>query len=461
MRALRRRCRRLAFAFAVGCGLAAPAAAQDDPTALGGAATLRVEGVDAFGFPAPGLDAAERRAFAVGNSFFRKNWVAAPASATGRDGLGPLFNARSCAACHLRDGRSRPPEPDEPNREGLLLRIGVRAAGGPDLPHPLYGTQIQDAAIPGVRPEARATIESRAVRGAYGDGEPFELLAPTYGLAEAVYGPPGENAVLGPRTAPALIGLGLLEAVPEAALLALADPDDADGDGVSGRAHVVAGEGPASRVVGRFGWKATQPTVRLQTAAAFVHDIGITSPVFPAEDLAPAQRAAFGVASAGETDLDAHKLDRVAFYTATLAVPARRNVDDPVVRRGEERFAAFRCDACHAPALTTGDDAGHPSFRRQRIRPYTDLLLHDLGPGLADGKTDGDARPSEWRTAPLWGLGLQRAVSGHERLLHDGRARGFAEAILWHGGEAEAAKERFRTAPRPEREALLAFLRSL
>jgi CxxC motif-containing protein (DUF1111 family) len=460
-----RRCgrfrRRAVAVLAAVCGFAASAAAQDDPSALGGAATLRVEGVDAFGFPAPGLDAAERRAFAVGNSFFRKNWVASPASATGRDGLGPLFNARSCAACHLRDGRSRPPEPDEPNREGLLLRIGVRTPGGPDLRHPLYGVQIQDAAVLGVRPEARATIDYRVVRGAYGDGEPFELLAPIYGLAEPAYGPVGVDAVLGPRTAPALIGLGLLEAVPDADLLALADPDDADGDGVSGRAHVVAGEGPASRVVGRFGWKATQPTVRLQTAAAFVHDIGITSPAFPTEDLAPAQRAALGPAPAGETDLDAHKLDRVAFYTATLAVPARRSVDDPLVRRGEGRFAAFRCDACHVPALTTGDAAVHPSFRLQRIRPYSDLLLHDLGAGLADGKTDGEARPSEWRTPPLWGIGLQRAVSGHERLLHDGRARGFAEAILWHGGEAEAAKERFRTAPRAEREALLAFLRSL
>ncbi len=449
------------FAVAVLGASVAPARAQDDPSALGGAATLRVTGVDAFGFPAPGLDPVERRAFAVGNSFFRKNWVASPASASGRDGLGPLFNARSCAACHLRDGRSRPPEPDEPNREGLLLRIGVRMPNGPDSPHPLYGTQIQDAATPGIRPEARATVTTRVVRGVYGDGEAFELLAPTYALADAAYGPPGDGVVLGARTAPALIGLGLLEAAPESALRALADPDDADGDGISGRLHYVAGEAPSSRVVGRFGWKATQPTVRSQTAAAFVHDIGITSPEFPAEDLAPAQRAAFGPKESTETDLDAHKLERVAFYTATLAVPARRDVASALTRRGEDRFAVFGCGKCHAPELTTGDVAVHPSFRGQRIRPFTDLLLHDLGPALADEKTDGDASPSEWRTAPLWGIGLQRAVSGHERLLHDGRARGMAEAILWHGGEAEGAKERFRLAPREEREALLTFLQSL
>ncbi|MFO0278902.1 MAG: di-heme oxidoredictase family protein, partial [Planctomycetota bacterium] len=226
---------------------------------------------NAFSHPLPTLRAADRRAFSVGNALFRANWVTAPASAKGLDGLGPLFNARSCSACHLLDGRSQPPRADEAERHGLLVRIGVPVAGGPDAPHPQYGGQVQDAAIPGVAPEARVDIAWAVVRGAYGDGEPFELLRPTYALAEPAYGPVGD-VVLGGRTAPHMVGLGLLAAIPDAALRALADPDDRDGDGVSGRVHAL----PDGRI-GRFGWKATQPTVREQVAGAFVHDMGITS----------------------------------------------------------------------------------------------------------------------------------------------------------------------------------------
>ena len=454
----------LAAAVAASIAPAQQAVFRPGPTAAVASAsapyTVDDATANAFGFPSPLLAAAERRAFAVGNSFFKQNWITAPASATGRDGLGPLFNARSCSACHPRDGRSRPPEPGEADRSGLLVRIGERAADqGPDAPHPRYGAQVQDAAIAGVTPEARVVLEHEQLAGRYGDGTPFTLLRPRVALSELAYGPLGPRATLGARTAPHLVGLGLLEAIPAATLQAWADPDDRDGDGVSGRVHWLDVAG--TPVPGRFGWKSTQPDVRMQTAAAFANDIGITSHLIPAEQLAPAQAAAIVFAASEGVEIDDHAFERVVFYTRTLAVPAPRGEGAAEVAAGRAAFTRWGCAACHVPECTTGEHAGVPAFSGRRIAPFTDLLLHDLGEGLADGKRDGDADPREWRTPPLWGIGLLPVVNGHSRLLHDGRARDLAEAVLWHGGEAEAARERFRTAPADERAALLAFVRSL
>ena len=414
---------------------------------------------NAFGNPSPLLGAADRRAFQVGNSVFKANWVEAGASASGLDGLGPLFNARSCSSCHLRDGRSRPPEPQDRERHGLLLRIGVQAEDGAEAPHPAYGGQVQDDAQSGAKAEARVEIRYESKKGAYGDGSEFELLAPSYELSQLAYGELGDRVVLGPRVAQHLVGLGLLESIAEERLLELADDGDANRDGISGRAHRVVSAVTGNPAIGRFGWKATQPTVLEQVAAAFVNDIGITSPIFPAETLTPAQSAL--AAEQQEPEIDAKKLDRVAFYSRAIAVPAPRNQADAQVARGKALFSEFGCAACHVPSHVTADAAFHPAFARVAIDPYTDMLLHDMGDGLADGKREGDATPSEWRTPPLWGIGLIETVNGHQRFLHDGRARGFAEAVLWHGGEGEAAKERFRLAPLAQREALLAFLRSL
>lgn len=414
---------------------------------------------NAFGNPSPLLGAADRRAFQVGNSLFKANWVEAGASASGLDGLGPLFNARSCSSCHLRDGRSRPPEPQERERHGLLLRIGVHAEDGADAPHPAYGGQVQDDAQRGAKAEARVEIRYESRKGAYGDGAEFELLAPSYALSQLAYGELGDRAALGPRVAQHLVGLGLLESISDDRLIELADERDTDRDGISGRAHRVTSAVTGNLTIGRFGWKATQPTVLEQVAAAFVNDIGITSPIFPAETLTTAQSTL--AADQPEPEIDAKKLDRVAFYSRAIAVPAPRNQADAQVVQGRSLFTEFGCAACHVPSHVTGDVAFHPAFARIAIEPYTDLLLHDMGEGLADGKRDGDATPSEWRTPPLWGIGLIETVNGHQRLLHDGRARGLAEAVLWHGGEGERAKERFRLAPVVQREALLAFLRSL
>lgn len=439
--------------------LQAQSGAVDAP--LGGPATIFDTSPNAFGFASPSLSGRERRAFVVGNAFFKENWVQAPASAAGRDGLGPLFNARSCSACHFKDGRGRPPRAGERGVTGLLLRLGVREAGQPDRPHPLYGGQLQDHAIHGVSPEAAFAVEHATVRGTFGDGAGYELQAPRYSLSRPGYGPLGEDVTLGPRVAPQVIGLGLLEAVPAADLVARADPEDADADGISGRVHMVQDLRSGESVPGRFGWKATQPTVEQQTAAAFVNDMGLTTPMFASEALSAAQAAAVTFVSGGTPEVSGKKLERVTFYCQTLAVPAQRRPDDPQVARGGALFEHMGCAKCHVPALRTGASACVDAYRDVVFRPYTDLLLHDMGEGLADSKRDGDAGPREWRTAPLWGVGLIGTVNGHTRYLHDGRARNLEEAVLWHGGEAAAAQAAYRTAARADRAALLAFLRSL
>jgi CxxC motif-containing protein (DUF1111 family) len=447
----------LAFAAAAGCGGGDDAGG--DRALSGGEGTVDDTSATAFALALKTLPSAERRAFQVGNSFFNRNWVTAPASTTGRDGLGPTFNAQSCSSCHLHDGRGRPPEdPRDPER-GLLLRLST---GDPPRPVRFYGSQLQDRAIAGVPAEGRIRITRSPVRGRYGDGTPFTLLAPRYSVADGAFGPLPRDVQISPRVAPGVFGVGLLEAVPEAIVLDRADPRDSDGDGISGRPNRVQGERGSGgrRALGRFGWKANAATVRQQTASAFTGDIGITSPLFRDENCPHGQRACQRARTGGRPEIDAHTLERVSFYTRTLAVPARRAVGAAATDAGERTFAQIGCGSCHLPELKTGD-SDVAGLRDQLIRPYTDLLLHDMGPGLADRRPDGLATGSEWRTAPLWGIGLVSIVNRHTRFLHDGRARGLAEAILWHGGEAHDARERFRTLPARERRELVAFLESL
>jgi CxxC motif-containing protein (DUF1111 family) len=453
---------RAALAEAAVClALAAVAAAADDGLA-GGDTTVVDATRGAYALPARNLRPEHRPAFFVGNSFFNENWIAAPASVATRDGLGPLFNARSCSACHFKDGRSRPPEPGQP-MSTMLLRISVPGAGphGGPRPHPVYGDQIQGAAIPQVGPEADVLVAYDEVAGAFADGTPYSLRRPSYQIRSPRYGALPRDLLLSPRVAPAMIGLGLLEAVPETTLRALADPDDRDGDGVSGRPNLVWDLRAQRTALGRFGWKAEQPSVLQQAAAAFAGDIGITSSLFPDENHTAAERECARQPSGGRPEIGDELLAKVALYARTLAVPARRGADDPQVRAGEALFRRARCDACHRPRLETGDMPELPELAHQSIQPFTDLLLHDMGEGLADGRPAFAASGREWRTPPLWGLGLLEKVSGHGLLLHDGRARGPAEAVLWHDGEAAAARRAFVAMTAAERAALLAFLGSL
>ncbi len=449
-------CGLVASAAVAGCGDGSGESAADRARS-GGEGTVDDATGFAFALALDNLPASDRRAFAVGNSFFNRNWVRAPASAAGRDGLGPTFNAQSCSSCHLHDGRGRPPAGARDPERGLLLRLSV---GDPPQPVRLYGSQLQDRAIAGVPAEGRVAISRTPRRGRYGDGTPFTLLAPRYSIADRAFGPLPKDVQISPRVAPGVFGVGLLEAVPERTIVGHADPADEDDDGISGRANRVADARSGGRALGRFGWKANVPTVEQQNAGALNGDIGITSPIFKEENCEPGQRSCAKAKDGGRPEIDAKKLERVTFYTRTLAVPARRDVGARATDAGERIFKQIGCDSCHLPELRTGDsDVG--GLRDQLIRPYTDLLVHDMGPALADGRPDGLASGSEWRTAPLWGIGLVSVVNRHTRFMHDGRARNLAEAILWHGGEAHPARERFRKLPARERRQLVAFLESL
>ena len=421
---------------------------------LGGEATVFDESTSAFATPIPSLTNEERRSFFVGNSFFNDNWVTAPASTTGRDGLGPTFNAQSCSSCHFRDGRGIPPD-DDHSSLGLLLRIS-RDAGGPSE---VLGGQLQDRSINGVDAEGTIGIEySDFVIELPDDGERI-LSLPHYLIVDSPF-ELEDDLVLSPRLAPQIAGVGLLEAIAESTILDRADPEDADGDGISGRPNYVVDLKSGDVVLGRFGWKANTATVEQQNASAFVGDIGITSSVIPAENCPTIQTSCIDAPNGGEPELDDLKLARVTFYTQALAVPARRRVDDGTVLQGQELFFQLGCESCHTATTTTGEGPLE-QLSNQTIHPFTDLLLHDMGPGLADGRPDFEATGSEWRTPPLWGLGLIDTVNRNARYLHDGRARTFDEAIMWHGGEAEAARDEYSALAPDQVEALLAFLEDL
>ena len=431
-------------------------------TPAAGTATVIDATRDAFSQPAPSLTPTHRAAFFVGNSLFNRSWVAAPASVEARDGLGPLFNARSCSGCHFKDGRGRPPAPGEPLRT-MLLRVSIpgRDPHGAPLPDPTYGDQIQGNANPGVPPEGDVMVGGLPIRGAFADGQPYELMNPEYRIEQAGYGAPSPLLLMSPRVAPAIIGLGLLEAVPDRELRAREDPDDRNRDGISGRANVVWDVKRGAERLGRFGWKAEQPTVEQQSASAFLGDLGVTSSLFPDQSCTQAELRCREQPSGGSPEVDDELLRTVVLYARMLGVPARRNIDDAAVRDGEALFERAGCTACHAATLRTGASPELPELANQEIHPYTDLLLHDLGEALSDERPTFRADGREWRTAPLWGIGLVRTVNEHTRLLHDGRARDASEAILWHGGEAQNSRDAFVRMSGAERRALLAFLDSL
>ena len=419
----------------------------------GGAATaFKTVNRDSFSHPSANMSFSRQLDFRVGDGIFRKLWVSAPASTRSSDGLGPLFNARSCQRCHLKDGRGHPPPPGA-RAESTILKLS----------DPVYGGQLQNFVVQGARAEGEMTVSYEEIPVALADGETASLRRPSYGIANLAYGPLAPGTGLSPRVAPPVIGMGLLEAIAEADILAAADPDDRDGDGISGRPNLAWSDEHAKTMLGRFGWKAAQPTVAQQAAAAFLGDIGIATPLYPDPwgDCTDAQPACRAAPHGGVPEADETMMELLVFYTRNLAVPARRGVSDPAVLAGKRLFYESGCIACHRPKFVTRRDSIGKEQSFQLIWPYTDLLLHDMGDGLADDRPEGEATGREWRTPPLWGIGLTETVSGHTLFLHDGRARNLLEAILWHGGEAEAAKEKVVAMTRDERRALLAFLDSL
>ncbi|MRI02187.1 thiol oxidoreductase [Kriegella sp. EG-1] len=438
-----------------------PLVAEENEELSGGETTSFDFSQNAFGFQAPNLDEENGLFFFTGNSLFNQNWVTAPASTTARDGLGPLFNARSCSGCHFKDGRGRAPEYDDEKSTGLLFRLSVPGTDlyGGNLPDPNYGGQFQDDVIQTVVVEGNIRITYEPLVVTYADGSTVSLQKPDYYFTDLNYGAMASNVQVSPRIANQMIGLGLLDAVPESTILSYADENDSDGDGVSGKPNYVYDIASGTKKLGRFGWKCNQPNLRQQIAGAFSGDLGITSSLFPDENCPPGVDCA-SLANGGSPEINDENLDKVTLYSATLAVPARRDFDESNILEGKQIFERINCIACHIPKMQTGS-YNIPALENQTIRPYTDLLLHDMGEGLADHTPDFDATGTEWRTPPLWGIGLIETVNGHTNLLHDGRARNVEEAILWHGGEATNSKEAFMELSSNDRIKLIDFINSL
>jgi len=425
-------------------------------TALsGGATTVFDITADAFSHEAPNLRGLQLARHEAGDAAFEAEFQTDPNALNA--GLGPVFDNVSCEACHEGDGRGRPPVGAEPF-ESMLFRASIagRTPQGGPVPVPGgLGGQLQLSAIAGFAPDASASIAYHDSTGTFADGTTYTLQVPRYSLV-GVRTPLPHGVLFSPRVAPAVFGLGLLEAVSEVEVLAIAALQAVTRE-VSGRPNYVWDAVLKRTTLGRFGWKANTPNLFQQAAGAYNGDMGVTSSLFPAESCEGAgpECARHAPEVPDQTVADA------AFYTRTLGVPARRSLDDPVAIRGETLFYQSGCANCHVPTLRTGVLAGVPEVSNQVIHAYTDLLTHDMGPDLADKRPDFLASGQEWRTAPLWGVGLIQAVNGHNNLLHDGRARSLLEAVLWHGGEATAARDRVRRLSATDRAALVVFLSSL
>ncbi|MDA1357864.1 MAG: c-type cytochrome [Proteobacteria bacterium] len=461
----------IAAIFAVWCLWPGQHIALADSGVLTDSASMRTS----FSHPLIGLNAEQQAQFSHGAAIFRQSWFATIEGGDGGAddsddagdpsfvGLGPTFEAKACAACHVRAGRGRPPLRQGEALSSLLIRLSNPGVGehGEPRPHPAYGDQLQGRAIPGVPPEGRLFVEYNPEPGQYGEGTPYQLRRPVYVFYRMTFLQLGDPAMHSPRIASALPGVGLLEAISESDILARADAEDADGDGISGRPNHVWDPLNKSHSLGRFGWKANQAGLVQQAAGAAFGDMGLTSTLHPGPTCPPPQRACLAASAATDIpELSDERLAALTAYLRYLAPPARHGQENPAVRRGEKLFASAGCAACHTPTARTAKNAV-PALSERDITPYSDLLLHDMGQGLADGRPDFEADGREWRTPPLWGLSSLEAVNGHKFLLHDGRARGIAEAILWHGGEALAAREGFRTMAVEKRRDLIDFLRSL
>lgn len=434
-----------------------PVVAQTSPQA-GGATTIQNRSSQAYTQPAPNLNDFWDERHAAGDLAFEAAFVTPPANVNA--GLGPLFNSNSCVSCHINNGRGLPEKGQRIVRVSLLSEEDKTlslppnhlytpeavAATANTPPVPGLGTQIQEQGVYGYPPEATVEVTWQEQTGRYPDGTAYSLRSPQLRLTRRDGTPLTEAIAASNRIPLPVFGLGLLEAVPEEDIVALADPDDRDGDGISGRPNYVWNVAEQANTLGRFGWKANTPNLLQQSASAYANDMGVTNPLFPDTD--------------GHQDIGEDVVELATIYVQTLAVPKRTALDDPQVQRGEQLFADANCATCHTAQLRTGSHE-IPALVNQTFHPYTDLLLHDMGPELADGRPDFQASGREWRTTPLWGIGLAQTVLPYSGYLHDGRARSLEEAILWHGGEAAESKDAFRQMNADDRAALIQFLRSL
>ena len=445
---------------------------EPDASLSAGAFTLERFDQAAYSEPATALNGKQRQAFMVGRNVFNRKW-AAVVSLNGDWGLGPTFNATQCSECHVRDGRGKLPSARDEQLLSVLVRLSIPGEdehGGPK-PHTNYGDQFQNRALQGqnidfafshqpVPAEAELYVDWEDRPVAFADGESVVLRQPRLRVENLNFGPLGPEVMTSVRIAQPLIGLGLLDAVPDDAILALAQRQKELG--LDGHVNYVWDAINGRVALGRYGWKANQPSLKQQAAAAAIGDMGLASNLFPDQNCPPVQDICRRELPGNVPEIVNHELDALEFWLRGLAVPARRNMQDPEVRRGEQLFSDAQCALCHLPEMKTAPTFPPlPQLANQTFRAYTDLLLHDMGEALADGRPDFRAGPRDWRTPALWGLGLSQTVNGSTAMLHDGRARNVAEAILWHGGEAEPAREIFRNMPKADREALLKFLESI
>ncbi len=448
-----------------------PAQAEPGEAYSGGKATVWKTDHNAFSLPSANLAPSRRLDFSVGNSFFRNPWVSSPSSTTARDGLGPLFNANACQGCHIKDGRGHPPTSNSLNAVSMLVRLSIAGDDSAEhralrqrlgvVPEPVYGDQLQDGANPGVMAEGKIRVSYTLLPVHFADGSVIELRQPQLEISQLAYGALHPDTLLSARIAPPMIGLGLLEAIADNDIVANADPDDLNADGIRGRANRVWDQTIQQTALGRFGWKAGQPSLAQQNAMALANDMGLTSPQHLQDNCGHSQHDCRQAPHGGTPEVSPSIFASMLFYSRNLAVPGRRGHAEPQVLNGKALFQQAGCSGCHIPSFTTASTAAEPELAGQKIYPYSDLLLHDMGPGLADNRAEFAASGRDWRTPPLWGLGLTEQVSGHTQLLHDGRARTVLEAIVWHAGEAEAAKQAVLNFNAEQRSALLAFLNSL
>ena len=460
----------------------------------GGSASTTNNTADAFSDRSTNMLGAERLAlFEIGDDFFQNPWVAGSASTSSRDGLGALFNNNACQDCHIRDGRGHAPDVNEDDFNSILFRTArtnIDASQSNDMLNafmanvadPSVGGQIQHQAIANITPEVQLNVTYQPVTISFDDGFQVELRKPIWQFENLRTDSAGEFAqdtLFSARVAPPMIGLGLLALVSEQAILAQVDINDSNGDGISGKANYVWSLEEQAVSLGRFGWKAGQPSLIEQSAGAFVNDMGLTNRLHQTESCLSHQVDCQQAPNGNGDSIDDYPyevsdkiLNAIGFYSSHLAVPQRKNAYDDDVQRGKALFMTAGCQNCHTEQYKTEYSAEHPELSEQTIFPYTDLLLHDMGaeladftldnqPGSADDLYEYQATATEWRTSPLWGLGRAKTVDPKATFLHDGRARTILEAVLWHGGEAEQAKQAVLKLNAAERNDLLAFLNDL
>lgn len=414
----------------------------------------------AFSRPIDGMNYDEEDKFILGKSFFRIPWVEAPSATTARDGLGPLFNANTCMHCHPKNGAGVAVDKNGNMNRTYLLRLSHKDSSNKDMlkkngfePDSTYGAQLSRNGNYNVPFEAQVLVTYEDINGSYPDGTKYNLRKAHYNITNKNYGEFDKNTIFAPRIGSALIGLGLLERISEANILKFQDINDSDGDGISGKANYAYNPETKKIELGRFTWKASATTVKHQSAGAAHNDMGLSNPLFPKHNCSTKQIKCIKEAQKGRFDFDLpqDRLDAIAYYATNLAVPVQRNPKKYL--EGKKIFESINCSACH---IST-----HITTNGVKVPAYTDLLLHDMGKKLADGRSEFLANGNEWRTPPMWGIGLYKKVSGEANYLHDGRARSIEEAILWHGGEAKKSKDDFMALDKKSRKKLIEFLNSI